>query len=293
MPRFRIVVLPLAVALLTSGCALVGDVGFARLTVPASPAASPGPPPGEPPACAPKPVGFTFLFVDAASAEDQAILREAMDQARQRYPLEFTRKAIWSPFNGRYVCQPKQHVERIATTVHEAEDDEAGFYVGGKGIRLYLDPSWWPTAGDFRYRLMYHEAYHWYQEMSVRSYARTSSRQELYWMVEGSALWAEFDAAVHFGNFPSMDEARAREFSRLVNANEELSHFENGLYDDPQFDAYPFFFKAVDYLMEHHGGRAAMRRYWEYAGPDDKWREIFQSAFGISVKKFYKEFAAA
>ena len=287
--RQAAVLLPI-LATLASSCAplpFVNGEWSGGLGTPAAPVVRP-----ERPACPPLPVSFRFNFAEATSEDDRALIKQSMLAARDRYPLRFKRSPVYSESANRYSCQPKKATHRISTTVTEAGLGEAGLYTNGD-IRLYMDPDYWTTAPrDFKYRLTLHEAYHLYQDLAVQTYGHTTSRMNLLWMVEGSAMWAEYDAAVAMGAFPSMDAARAQEDSYNNLNPSDLPDFER-YQNERDFDAYSLFFEAVDFLLEHHGGPKALRRYWQYAGENDDWWVVFQKAFGIKAHAFYEEFAAS
>jgi len=274
-----------AVALLSASCGLVRIQG----SPPPAGAVASGAIPNRP-ACAPKPVKLVFKFDAATSPGDRDIIRDAMTKARDYFPLRYPRDPRWSYYEQRYVCYPKQYSEPVVTTITPAEDERAAEYRVRRGIRIYLGSEGWRDSPSLaRTVITFHEAYHWFQDLAEKN-PRTlaAGRDHPHWIIEGSAEWASWDAAVHFGFLSSMDDARSLHASVLVNDRSDLPRFEERTSD--AFEAYPLFFTAVDALLTAHGGREAMRTYWEFEEVKS-WRVFFQDAFEISVKKFYAEFA--
>jgi hypothetical protein len=275
----------LGVALLTSSCGLVRIQGSA----PSASAEASGPIPDRP-ACAPKPVRLVFKFDPGTIQADRDLIRDAITKARGYFPLEYPRDARWSYLDQHYVCYPKQYWEPVVTTFTPADDRRTAEYRPRRGIRIYLGSDGWRNSPPtYRTVITFHEAYHWFQDLASKNpHSISAGHEQPLWMVEGSAEWAGWDAAVHFGSFPSMDEARRLEHGALKTDRADLPKYE--FRDADIFDAYPLFFTAVDELMAAHGGRRAMRAFWEF-DTSESWRVFFQDAFGISVKKFYAEFA--
>ncbi|MEX2459182.1 MAG: hypothetical protein WD770_09365 [Actinomycetota bacterium] len=272
--------------LLLSGC--FSPIRGPLLEALAAPTDAPGP---EPPTCNARPVNLAFQFDPATTDGDRALMREALKLARSYFPLRFPRFVRYSYAGERYICFPDHHIEPVKTTAEIPPHTGIAFYRPGEGITVYIATSYWRNATEsYRYTVMFHEAYHWYQELASKSEQTLNGfrRTNPLWLIEGTAEWFGHEAAVHFGFYPSMDDARAYEASRLRHGAKELKSFE--MRDRPSGDAYALFFTAVDRLIRDHGGIGALRRYWAFEDDDVDWRVVFRESFGISVAKFYGEF---
>lgn len=257
---------------------------------------SPAPPTpaaiGPPPECAPIPVLFRFRFAPETTVEDRDLLRTTMRQARDYFPLRHPTAARYSYVEERYRCYPERYVEPVTTTEEPPPDERVAEYGRGEGPRFYITArTWLLIPAEHKAAIMFHEAYHWFQWLA-QSRAPSGQRWDTdlpHWLQEGSAEWAGFEAAVHFGLYPSMEAARAYHARYQGLALTELR--KHGRHIGPSFEAYSLFFFAADELATERGGRLAMRRYWQDQR-DDEWEVRFRRIFGLSPKAFYLDFEA-
>jgi hypothetical protein len=283
----------LLVAGLTASCGLTGASPFGlRNPVPSAMGPLPRttiPPPAN---CDPKPVNIKFKFAPETTAADQALIRDALEKARTYYPLRFPRISRYSYAQERNLCYPKAYTEPVVTTVTEPDGAYVAWYKWGRGMRIYVGiRSWTNVPNHFKYLVAFHEAYHWYQYLSPKTLDSPGLQRDPapVWLIEGSAEWAAAEAMVHFGLAATRDQARLYETPRLSRST--LASFEEEREDTGDYD-YALFYQAADALIRDHGGKVAMRRYWDFESSLVSWRVYFKDAFGISAKKFYAEFTA-
>jgi hypothetical protein len=290
----RFVALTVALSLFAAGCApgLAGQIPNLKDPAPSTEAPAAHPSTLE---CPPRPVTARFKFAAETLPEDRRIIRDAVAKARGYFPLRYPRAARWSYAEERELCYPAAYAEVVVTTFDQPEGNEVAWYRWGRGMRFYVGIEGWRLSpAYFKYLVAFHEAYHWFQHLRGKTYQGSGTgqlrRPEPFWLVEGAAEWGAYEALAHFDLYPGMDAARQEQASIVAHDRSELKSFETRSED---YAAYALFFQAVDRLVQRHGGRAALTKYWSFTNDDIGWREYFQDAFGISVKRFYKEFAAS
>ncbi|MEX2459188.1 MAG: hypothetical protein WD770_09400 [Actinomycetota bacterium] len=248
---------------------------------------------GPPPECAPIPVLFRFRFAPETTQADRTLLRTTMRLARDYFPLRHPRTARYSYVEESYRCYPERYVESVTTTADQPPDERVAEYGRGEGPLFFISaPTWLVIPAEHRAVIMFHEAYHWFQWLG-QSRAPSGQRWDTdlpHWLQEGSAEWAGFEAAVHFGLYPSMESARSHHARFQGRALKELR--KHARYIGKSFDAYSLFFFAADELADEHGGRLAMRRYWQDQR-DDEWEVRFRRTFGLTPRAFYAAFEEA
>lgn len=288
-PRFRWLVPLVACVLLGSACA-PGLAEGLRAELPPSPRIeirTPGP--DQRPECPPKPVNLSFKFGPNASEADRGIIRDAITKARDYFPLRYPRKARYAYAHDRWECFPRRYTEPVATMSVVPGSGEVAAYWRGEGIRFFIaHPAWQQASEAQRYAWAFHEAYHWAQHLESKDEHGFRTRADPTWLIEGTAEWFGIEAATHFGHFTGITAARAFEQVRSIHGPEDLRRFEGR--ENLEYTAYPLFFAAVDHLIRKHGGRKAVRAYWDDHRPYP-WQAIFRETFGISVARFYREFA--
>ena len=288
MPHPRTAALLLALSVLGSSCGLIRIEGGLPSGAEQAAAST-----VERPACEARPVKLTYRFDPATTARDKQIMQDAMRLARDHFPLIFPRFERYSYDDEGYICFPGHYTEPVTTTAEPPPDNRIAHYQPGFGITVFVSSPWWRNAPEsYRYTIMFHEAYHWYQELASKDETTLNGfrRTNPLWLVEGTAEWLAYEAAVEFDRYPDMEAIRSLLTPLVRYDGGELKTFETRERDAS--DAYPFFFTAVDRLIRDHGGLEALRSYWDFKDDDVSWKVIFQRSFGISVKKFYAELAA-
>jgi hypothetical protein len=160
-----------------------------------------------------------------------------------------------------------------------SETDAINVYVKSRG--------WLQATTSERFKIMFHEWYHVVQYHLTYPVGLAGPT----WLIEGSAEWAGFTAAAHFGFYGSFAAAKAQELVRARVPTVPLSSLEHSM-APAGGDAYNLAFVAVDYLVANRGGLSALRKYWGSIGGGTDWGSAFKAAFGRSAGRFYKDFAA-
>ncbi len=221
----------------------------------------------KPKRCQPKPVKVTFKYAPGLSDADRNFVKKVSDQAISYFRIHTPHCVKREAVNVRLYA-----VER-GSLIARATYAEIQVFTESRGWDLV-------TPAE-RAQVLFHEWYHVLQRtLSIAPVPPT-------WLIEGSAEWSGFDAAVHFGYFQSMDYVR-----RFI-------HYDARRPPKPLHEAnpknpgvYSLYFTSVDFLVSKYGGKHRLRQFWERYDPGESWREAFRDVFHVKASTFLKKFEA-
>jgi hypothetical protein len=259
--RFLRRAMPLAlVAVVVAGCTTEASTPIRNRAPPAK--ASP-----PAPKCKPKPVKADFEYAKDLSSSDRAFVRKVSRQAISYFSLRTTNCVKRDPVDVRMYAKGDGNV--VARADYGT-------------IEVYTkSPAWGFLTSGERAQVLFHEWYH------VLQRTLSIAPPPPVWLFEGSAEWAGFDAAVHFGYFDSMDFIR------------QLIHYDARRPPAPLDKAkprnpgvYSLYFTSVDFLLREYGGKRRLRQFWQRYNPGDSWKATFRSVFRTKVTTFLEKFEA-
>lgn len=232
-----------------------------------TPAPTPTPTPPAPPA------GATYEFAAGVSADDQALVRAAIDLGF-RYAQRFG-------------------VAAIGFTV--AVDSEAGtILANGPKISVHTgNEAWLRLSAPRRMEIVVHEFFHVVQlALSGRSAGGRDDEVPAAgarWLIEGAAEWFGYSALADAGQLDFGVE-RSRFVAGARASNAPLSSLETwaGMTAASPYH-YAVSFTAVDFATRN-GGIQSLVAVWREMGAGKAWRDAFAAVYGKSLDAFYAEF---
>ncbi len=224
------------------------------------------------PKCKPKAVKATFVYTRGLSSSDRAFVRKVSRQAISYFRLRTTN------------CVKREPVE-VLLSAHSDENVVARADYGD--IDVFTEsPGWKEYPPALRAQTLFHEWYH------VLQRTLSTVPPPPAWFFEGSAEWAGFDAAIHFGYFDSMDLNSMDRIRRVIrlDAARPPAPLTKTKPENP--GVYSLYFASVDFLLREHGGKQRLRQFWQRYNPGESWRATFRSVFKTKVSTFLKRFEA-
>lgn len=217
--------------------------------------------------CKPVPVKADFKYESRLESGDRAFVKKVTKQAISYFHLV-------TPH-----CIKRGAVE--VWFVPQAPRDVIARAMYGQ-IQVFTKSRGWTYLAEAeRAAILFHEWYHVLQE------TLSSGPPPPTWFVEGTAEWAGFDAAVHFGYFDSLDYVRR---AIRYDAGRPPRSLTEAKPENP--GVYSLYFTGIDFLTSHYGGRDRLRRFWVRYDPGESWKAVFRSVFGVPVKTFLKKYEA-
>ena len=217
------------------------------------------------------------LFVGDVLEEDQAEIREWVDETRAVFAERWAVEATFSSYVGELAALTPTYQEIRGIQV---PDGFCADYLSGVVF----------ARTDCLSRGTYpHEYFHVLQDALARRGSGPA------WLVEGSASWA---AVIYRGvtsrelTLPErLDLELGSSISSTIRADlPALMDLERGVTFYSYGGAgYHLGFVAADWLVDH-SSEQALFDFYSALGPGRSWRRAFESAFGVAVDDFYGEF---
>ncbi len=262
MPAARFLQRGLALALV----ALVAAGCTTAVSTPPRQQARPKPAPSAS-KCRPKPVKASFVYARGLPSTDRAFVRKVSRQAISYFRIRTTN------------CVKREPVRVLMSA--NSNEKVVAFADYGDIVVYTESPGWETYPPAFRAQTLFHEWYH------VLQRTFSTAPPPAAWLFEGSAEWAGFDAAAHFGYFDNMDLVRQaiRHDARRPPAPLTKTKPENP-------GVYSLYYTSVDFLLKEHGGKRRLRQFWQRYTPSESWKATFRSVFKTRVSTFLKKFEA-
>ena len=269
--RFLRRALPLVlVAMVATGCTTEAATPIRKQT---RAKLSPSAPKSPAPKCKPKPIKASFDFERAVSANHRSFVKKVTRQAISYFQIRNPDCEKTDPIDVNV------YAKGYGNVVGHARYGAIEVFVDrGTPVPAYVPERY--IKGE-RAQLLFHEWYH------VLQITLSTAPPPPLWLMEGSAEWAGFDAAVKFGYFDSMDFVR--EVLRY-DARRPPASLTKAKPQNP--GVYSLYFTSVDFLVKNYGGKDRLRLFWQRYDPDDSWKATFRSVFKTKVTTFLKKFEA-
>ena len=217
--------------------------------------------------CKPKPVKATFHYARRLPASDRGLVRTISRQAISYFRLRTLNCVRRDPVDV--------HMFAIDNGDVVARADYGEIEVFTKS------PAWGTMTRGDRAAVLFHEWYH------VLQRTLSSAPPPPTWFFEGSAEWAGFEAAVHFGYFDSMESIQ--QMTRY-DARRPPAPLTKAKPENP--GVYSLYFTSLDFLVSRYGGKKRLQQFWQRYNPGESWKTVFRSVFKVKVSSFLKEFEA-
>ena len=233
----------------------------------------------------------------------QTVLREEMEHSRAYFRDRFGVEATgFTVLAGDHEWMSLMYREMtgggdfsLEVNPHLSSGHALVFYSTTGGAVLALVYGYLP---DESLSSLTHSIVHEY--VHVLQWQLASGNQGAYWLVEGSAVYADYVYSPNrpgrrgflndrYTPYEDLANRGARDPEFLDNLAVELARFEDPSAFKASHESYPLSFISVDFLVKEHAKEEDLFvNYWKLLSKRSTWQQAFEEAFGISVDDFYE-----